>query len=162
VDAQSGLGKAISGLSDLAKAGEQGFSSFEKFSSGDILGGIESGIGAVTSLIGGIGKLFGGNSQAEKDADELGEVLGKKVSDSIAKTVEDDAKKFHLAIDDAALLHLQDQMNETGESAHEMGDKILELEKGVADGTLPATQGAQELGQAWDDVRKEAEAAGTV
>jgi polyhydroxyalkanoate synthesis regulator phasin len=60
VSAQSGIGKAVSGVQDLAHAGVSAFESFMKFKSGDIFGGIASGIQALAGVVSGFKKIWDG------------------------------------------------------------------------------------------------------
>jgi hypothetical protein len=65
VSADSGFGRAIAGMESFAGAASQGAQAFAQFTSGDILGGIRSGIGALTSVVQGFKGLFG-DSEHEK------------------------------------------------------------------------------------------------
>ena len=60
ISAESGIGLAVAGMTDLAQAGKDGVESFAKFSSGDILGGISSGIKAIGGAVSGAKKLWNG------------------------------------------------------------------------------------------------------
>lgn len=72
VAADSRLRTVVEGLTQVADGAQQGAKAFAQFSSGDILGGISSAIGAVTSLVSGFRNLFGGGpSPAEILAQEI-------------------------------------------------------------------------------------------
>jgi hypothetical protein len=72
VSADSSLRRITEGLGQVAGGVQQGATAFAQFASGDILGGISSAIGAVTSLVSGFRNIFGGGpSPAEILAQDL-------------------------------------------------------------------------------------------
>lgn len=162
VSSDSTLGKMTEGLKRLGQAAQDGFKSYAQFSSGDIVGGIESGIKAIGGLVGGLKKLFGGKEQWEKDAEAIGRDIGEHLSKGLVENIEAMASKLNITLDAAALLNIQEIMDETGKSAHDEMENIQKLMQGVADSTIPAKQGIEDLGNLFGNLQSEAEAAGRV
>jgi hypothetical protein len=71
VSADSGLGRTVRGLSDLAHAAQDGAKAFAQFSSGDIAGGIMSSLRALGSAASGIKTLFFGGQQEHMKVNDL-------------------------------------------------------------------------------------------
>ena len=160
MSADSGIGRAVAGLTDLAKAGQQGATAFAQFSSGDIMGGISSSIGAITNAIGGLKKLFGGKSQLERDAERLGQMLGEKISKGLSEQISKTAKDLGVGLQEAMLLNLDAVLAETGNSVAEMSDEVFKLMEGIALGGIPAKEGMEQLSNAFNQARDEATGVG--
>lgn len=84
ISAESGIGKAVRGLEDLTHGAGQAATAAAKFSSGDIIGGVVAGIGAVGSIVSGIKKLFG-SDPVKKAQKEAGRALGHGISREMAE-----------------------------------------------------------------------------
>jgi hypothetical protein len=71
IEGDSTLGRMIQGFQDLAHAAQDGAEAYLKFSSGDVVGGITSGIKAIGGLVSGFKNLFGDGGAAKRMREEL-------------------------------------------------------------------------------------------
>jgi gas vesicle protein len=125
---------------------------------GMIAGPIGAGVGAV---IGGVLGFLKG-SKLKKDAKAAGKALGMEVSQELAKQIQDTAKDLKIDIKSAALLNLSSAMAESKKAAGTFAPQVASLMKGIADGSIPAAQGLEQVGEAFTKIADEAMKAGTV
>lgn len=152
-----GLGSLFEGLGDGGGGG---------LLSGltDILGSV--GVAGQIAVAGiGIGKaiigLFG-SDPVEKAQKEAGEILGTGISRSLAESITEQADQLGIAVAEAALLALPEAIAESGEAAASFTGEILELQNAIAEGSVPAAEGIEALGGAFESVASEALEAGRV
>jgi hypothetical protein len=125
---------------------------------GAIAGPIGQAIGAAGgAIIGAVAGIFHKPEWA-KVADEAGKVLGTHISKALAEEIMKTSKDLHISIDASALLHLTDAIKESGKAATTFFPQMQQLLAGVAHGTIPAAQGVEALGSAFELLQKEAEA----
>lgn len=93
---------------------------------------------------------------------DAGKTLGMKVSEELAKSIEQTKKQLKVSTAAAALLHLDEAVAESGKSWKEFGTQVQDLWKGIADGTVPVKEGMEQIEKAWGGIREEAEKAGRV
>jgi hypothetical protein len=148
-DSASALSRALGGAMVGAAAGEK---------IGALFGPIGAAIGAAGgAIIGAIAGIFHKPEWA-KVADEAGKVLGTHISKALAEEIMKTSKDLHISIDASALLHLTDAIKESGKAATTFFPQMQQLLAGVAHGTIPAAQGVEALGSAFEMLQKEAEA----
>jgi hypothetical protein len=94
--------------------------------------------------------------------DQLGRQLGLELTEEMYQTIEDQADQLGIAVRDSALLVLPEILRSQGDEMAASTDQILGLMDAVASGSIPAVQGAQAIGTAWQYAREEAELAGRV
>lgn len=173
--AKGGLGDMIAGLGQMAAGFMKSIDSASTFQRA--LGGLMAGakIGKQIGMLAGpmgaawgavIGGLIGmtigifHKPAWAKVGDEAGKMLGTAIGKGISKTLEkqiaDQAKKLGLSLHDAILLNLGKIAEETGAKMADMSDTILELMNKVADGTLPAKEGIEAIGDALSKLTDEA------
>lgn len=153
--------KALAGGLDFSKLGAL-FSG--KLGPEQLLGGIGAGLqlGAAAVSIGkGIVGLFT-DSPAEKAAKAAARAFGERVSKELAEAIAETAEKLDVDFNVASLLHLTDAMDELGKKAHDMAPQVAQLMAGIANGTIPAREGLEQLDDVFRRVREEADAAGVV
>jgi TP901 family phage tail tape measure protein len=110
---------------------------------------------AAGAIIGGIAGFF--RTPAWVNAGrEAGRVLGVEVSEELARAIEATATELDLDYAEAALLHITDAIEETGRSAAEFGVQIQHLLTGVADGTIPAAEGLEQINDLWGQLADDA------
>jgi len=118
--------------------------------------------GAVIGAIaGGLIGFFGG-SKFRKIAKDAGKVLGEGLSDETVKKIQEDAKKLNLTIKQASLLNISTAIDDTGKAASTFAPQVKDLIKGIADGSIPAKEGLDELAKSFGAVADEALKAGRV
>jgi len=140
--AEGGLLDSISGvLGDIGVAGQIAV----------------AGIGIGKAIVG----LFG-SSPVEKAEKEAGELLGFGISEALAESIADSADTLGVSLADAVLLSLPAAIEESGQAAVEFTGEILELQNAIADGSVPAAEGIEALGGAFELVASEALEAGRV
>lgn len=112
---------------------------------GAVIGGV---LGAGIAVLSGAG--------FRKLAKESGRVLGVEMTKELAITIEATKKDLKVSTKSAALLNVSKAMEESGRGAGTFAPQIGELIKGIADKSIPATQGMEELGRAFSAVAEEA------
>lgn len=108
------------------------------------------------SLIGGIAGLFKKPSWVKVGKD-AGKVLGVEIGEEMAKQIEATAKKLNVSVKVAALLNLDQVIGDSGKSASSFAPQIMDLMKGIADGSIPAAEGMEQLNDAFARLVDEAE-----
>jgi hypothetical protein len=179
----SGLGRLIGGLTGGVAAFEQlkkaatitgpgGIKSFDlgsifkapdgKVGVGSIISGITTGLQAASAAVN-VGKAIVGlfrKSPVEKAAEEAGRYVGSKISGKLAQAILDDSKKLGISIKSATLLHLGEALAETGRSIGSASAQIGDLFLGIKNGSVPAKQGVEELGELFSAAGEEAASIG--
>lgn len=149
MDSASGGKRALAGAASGAKLGMM---------VGSVIPGVGTVIGAAAgAVIGGIAGALKKPSWV-KVGQEAGKILGTEVSKELAKQIEATAKELDVSIATASLLNLGDAMSQSGESAVSFGSEMSTLLKGIADGSVPATEGIAEMGEAFNQLAEEASA----
>jgi len=139
----SGANAAMSGAASGAAAGSA-------------FGPWGTAIGAVGgALIG-----FFAGKKFRKIAKDAGKVLGVELSQETVEAIEATMEELDLSAAEAALLHIVDAAEDSGRSLEEFGKQLGMLMEGVADESIPAAEGIEQLGLAFSTMREEAETAG--
>jgi hypothetical protein len=110
------------------------------------------------------GALFGALHKPGwvKEADMIGEKWGVTISDGLAREIETTHQDLHIGGADAALLSLVKIADEGGKEMRTFAGGTAQLMAGIANGTIPAKAGLAALGQQFQVMRDEAQAAGRV
>jgi hypothetical protein len=108
-------------------------------------------------IVGGIAGLLRGAPTWAKVGKEVGAMFGAAISEELAKQIEADAKKLKLNVSSAGLLNIIAIAKETGQSIRGMGLQVQDLMMRVKSGAIPAAEGIKAIGEAWGEVRAEAE-----
>ena len=116
---------------------------------------------AAGAIIGGVIGFMKG-AKIKKQAKEAGKALGMEISEELLEQIKATADKFDLDIAEAALLNLSSAMDESKKSAAEFAPQVTDLMKGIADGSLPAKEALEQVGQAFTKIADEAMLAGRV
>ena len=116
---------------------------------------------AIGAIAGGLIGFFAG-SKFRKIAKDAGKVLGEGLSKETIAKIQEDSKKLGISIKQAALLNISTAIADTGKAASTFGPQILDLMKGIADGSIPAKEGIAEVGNTFNAVAAEALEAGRV
>jgi TP901 family phage tail tape measure protein len=168
---QAGIGAAAQGFSSLMSATASGGAgasaakgALSGASTGAAIGGpIGAGIGAA---VGGIVGFFRGRGR-DKLRKEIESAVGATVSEGLADAIKQAAKEMDISVADAALLNLSDIFGEVGIEGFEGGlggaaDAVTTLMTKVADGSIDAKKGVQEIGEAFSIMASEVYKAGEV
>lgn len=123
---------------------------------GSAFGPIGAGVGAIA---GGLIGFFAGR-KFRKIAKDAGKVLGGELSEETVSAIEETMNNLDLSAADAALLHIVDAAEDMGKSLEDMTDPINALMEGIADGSIPAIEGVDELGSVFSTMADEASKAG--
>ncbi|MGH9399670.1 MAG: hypothetical protein ACRD00_04835, partial [Thermoanaerobaculia bacterium] len=115
----------------------------------------------IGAVVGGLIGFFSG-SRYRRIARDAGRVLGEGLSDETISAIQEDVEKLGIKATEASLLHITDAIKDTGKAASEFGSQIGDLLAGIASGEVPAVEGIEELGKAFNLVAEEALAAGRV
>jgi len=130
--------------------------------SGAQIGMIAGPYGAAAgAIVGGVLGFLKG-AKLKKDAKAAGKALGMEVSQELAKQIQQTAKDLKIDIKSAALLNLSSAMDESKKAAGTFAPQVASLMKGIADGSIPAKEGLEQVGQAFTKIADEAMKAGTV
>jgi hypothetical protein len=150
-----GIFGAVSGLQSLkAKSLTEHVSGLEMFSSK--LGVVGAGINLGMTLVNGIKSAFV-KSESEKVAGDLGKKFGVKFTDGLGKAIEETEKSKGLGRDMAELLNLDKIMGESGLDPSKFKKQIGDLLNATALGTVKSTDGIDQLGKAFDNLKTAAE-----
>jgi hypothetical protein len=84
------------------------------------------------------------------------------ISDEMAKAILKTSKELGISVKAASLLSLDKAMETGGGDARGYGKQIAALMSGIADGSVPAKKGVEQLGKAFTKMADEAKAAGRV
>lgn len=126
---------------------------------GAIGGPVGEGIGrGAGAIIGALAGIFHEPSWVAVGR-EAGQVLGMAVSDELAQAIEQTADDLGVSVAAASLLHLNDAIEESGDAASTFAPQVLDLMQGIADGSIPAREGLESLGEAFTSIRDDAMAA---
>jgi hypothetical protein len=148
-DSASAFSRALGGAQVGANLGGQ---------IGAIFGPYGEAIGkAAGAIIGGIAGIFKKPSWI-KVGKEAGQVLGTEIGKEMAKTIEQKAKDLKVSVKVAALLTLPEVIADSGKAASTFGKPIMDLMRGIADGTIPATEGMKALNETFAQLVEEASA----
>lgn len=109
------------------------------------------------AIIGGIAGLFRTPSWVKVGRD-AGAVLGIEIGKEMAKQIEKTAKDLGVSNKVAALLNLDKVISDSGRAASTFGKPMMDLLKGIADGTVPAKEGMDELNKSFAMLTEEARA----
>jgi hypothetical protein len=150
VDMDSTAGKVLG----LAQSGAQLGASIAK---GDIAGMIAGGFAVAGSL-----KSIFDKPEFKRIGEDVGRRFGVAISEGLAKQIEQTERDMGISRHMAELLNLSAIMGESGADPRTFGAHIDDLMNGIAMGAVPAREGMEELGSAFDQVREAAEAAGAV
>lgn len=159
VRSDSMAGRVVAGLGDITHAAQDGVKAFAQFSSGDILGGIVSGLKAVGGLISGLKKIFGGKSEAEKVMEDVGRRWGVAITKGLAEQIAKDAKRLgSTALGELA--NLGSVIEEAGGvGAFGLGKTITAMEQltaAVAAGQISAKEAGAVFDEVFGDAAAEA------
>jgi hypothetical protein len=161
----SAAGAALSVATNIAKA------SNTQNQKAATLGGAAKGaaFGAQFGLVGGIvGGVAGGligffkSGQFRKIGKEAGKALGTELSDATVKKIQEDSKRLKISIASASLLNIGTAIEDSKKAASTFGPQIQSLIKGIADKSIPAKEGMEELAKSFGLVADEALKAGRV
>jgi hypothetical protein len=171
INADSAFGRVFGGLT----TGAAGFDKLKQLSKNSEGGGIKGALTGKQGLSGFFDAMSGGLQLAgaamsvgkaivglfksdpiKKAQKEAGAILGAGITRELADSINTTAKKLHISIGTASLLHLTDFMAETGKSATDVMPQITALFGGIISGVVPAKQGMAELNTLFDDLAKSA------
>lgn len=138
-----GLGKAVGGLGEVA----QGYAS----------GNYAQAIIGVIHMAEGIHRMLVA-PETEKIMNDVGLQWGVHISEGLAKAIESTEMKDHVNRQMAELLNLDAIMGEQGGDPDRFWYHINDLMQAVALGAVPAREGLDQLGKAWQTLRTDAEA----
>lgn len=110
---------------------------------------------AIGAIAGGLIGFFGG-SKFRKIAKDAGKVLGEGLSDETISKIEEDSKKLGITIKQASLLNVSTAIEDTGKAASTFGPQVQSLIQGIADKSIPAKEGMEELAKSFTLVADEA------
>lgn len=116
----------------------------------------------VGGLVGAIGGLFSGDPEWVESGREAGEIFGHAISEELARIIQQDMDDLGLTAPEAALLHISEAMDEGGAEARMYADDVQSLMQGIADGSIPAKEGLEQVGEMFTRIQTEAEEAGRV
>jgi hypothetical protein len=139
----SAAGGAMSGMSSGAAAG----SAFGPY--GAVIGAVAGG------LIG----LFSG-SKFRDMAKTAGKVLGVEMTKELAQAIDATKKKLGVGTKEASLLNISNAMD--GKDPRQFGKQVQQLLEGIADKSIPAKEGLEELAKDFGSISDAALKAGSV
>lgn len=116
--------------------------------------------GAVIGAFAGAAIAFFSGPPWHNAAKMAGSVFGMHVSDELSKAIYADSQKLGISLKSATLLHLTEGIKESGKAVSEFQHQIGELMTGVADGSIPAAKGIDQIGQAFEAAKTEASKSG--
>ncbi len=166
--AASGVASGIAGIAAATSKGGAGKAALggalAGASAGAQVGGpIGAGVGAAVGAI--VGFFRGrGRDQIRKS---IKEAVGADVSEDLAVAISDAAKEAGRTVQQQSLLQLSDIFGEVGVREFEGGltgaaNAVTSLMQGIADGSLPAREGIQEVGKAFGIMASETFEAGKI
>lgn len=112
--------------------------------------------GAAIGAVGGALIGFFSGSKFRKIAKDAGKVLGEGLSKETISKIEEDSKRLKVSIGAASLLNITTAIADTGKAASTFAPQINKLIQGIADKSVPAKEGIEQLGQAFGQVAEEA------
>lgn len=131
---------------------------------GSILGQASAAMGiagAAVSVGKAIAGLFG-SSPVEKATKTAGKVLGVKVSEELAQSIVDTAKKHNVSTAIASLLNLSGAITASGKDPRGFSAQVGDLMNAVKLGAAPAREGLAEIGKAFGQIADSALKSGVV
>ncbi len=144
-----GIGGGVNALADFKNA-LHGDDFFAKLTGG--LGLVSAGIGLVQNIISAFHK-----PEYEKAMDDVGKSWGVSISEGLGKAIESTEAKDHVSRQMAELLHVDDIIKESGKDPSAFAGQIGDLMNAVKLGAVPAAEGIQQLGKAFNDLKTAAE-----
>jgi hypothetical protein len=154
VSADSGLGKAVSAISDVGQSA-LGFGATLLDPSANIFDKIGAGAQLATSAIKAIGSIFG-KSDVEKAGEIAGRTLGTGISEGLAESISELAKELDISKEMASLLELGPAMDESADSASSFAGEMNNLLEAIALGSVPVAEGIESMGEAFSNLADEA------
>lgn len=122
--------------------------------------------GAIGAGIGAIVGAFRGKPEFVKIMDEIGRDWGVEISEELAKEIEATAERLDLGRFESRLLHLGDVIGEAGGvgafGLENTTTAVNDLMNAIANGSVPAGEGIEELGTVFGQMAEEMFEAGTV
>lgn len=164
----AGAGQMISSIAGIVGAFKQATDSasgFQRALGGAMLGAqigsqFGGGIGAaIGAAIGGLAGIFHKPSWAAVGK-EAGRVLGVEIGKEMAQEIEKLSKSLHISVASASLLKLPDVMKDSGKNVSEFSSQIDTLMHSIVDKSVPAAEGIKALGEAFSQVKEQAESMG--
>lgn len=131
---------------------------------GSVLGQASAAMGiagAAVSVGKAIAGLFG-SSPVEKATKTAGKVLGVKVSEELAQSIVDTAKKHNVSTAIASLLNLSGAITASGKDPRGFSAQVGDLMNAVKLGAAPAREGLAEIGKAFGQIADSALKSGVV
>ena len=166
--AAGGIASGIAGIAQATSSGGAGRSAAGGALAGAAAGGQVAGpIGAgVGAAVGAVVGFFRGRGR-DRIRKEVGEAVRADVSEDLALAIKDAAKDAGRTIQQQSLISLGDILSTEGLDAFEGGlagasASALDLLQGIANGTIPAKEGIEGMGQAFTVLAEEAFTAGQV
>lgn len=155
-------------MSSIVSDGKGGFSSkFDlknmwkddagKFSISSLVNNMSSVLQAGAAVFS-IGKAIAGLFHAHhiaQVAKEAGAYLGVEVSKALAEQIDKTAKSSNVSVKIASLLNLDKVMDESKKAASSFGSQLGDLMRGLANGTVPAKEGLDQLSKAFTKLVEE-------
>jgi hypothetical protein len=144
---------AAGGMFGGAEHGAQVGSQFGAW--GTVIGAV---VGAVTGLIGYLHR-----PEWRRVMQDIGKSWGVAISEGLAKAIASDETKYGISRAMAELAHIGDIIGEAvaaGQDPTKFMGQIMQAIQAVANGSIPAAQGVEQLGKAFGELQKAAEAAG--
>jgi hypothetical protein len=117
---------------------------------------------AIGGAIGAIAGLLRGKPAWAKAGEEAGKIFGHEVSRELAETILADSKDLGISVANASLLHITDAMDEGKGAARDYADEVMKLMAGIHDGSIPAAEGLDQVGEMFGRIKDEAIDAGRV
>jgi len=163
------VGSGLSAVANIYKTGQQKGAAAGALSGaatgagiGFMVGGpVGAGVGAVAGAVVG---LIGGLRKPEykKIMADIGKSWGVNISEGLAKEIEQIAKTNKISRSLAELLDVSKIMGESGKDPRTFTRQIGDLMNAIKSGAVPAAQGMEELGKAFNMVADAAVKSGTV
>jgi TP901 family phage tail tape measure protein len=155
-----GASNAVSTAIDLWKDNRQNMSKWGAAGSGASKGAAAGAqFGVVGAVVGGaVGALIAvlSGSGFRKMADAAGKILGVEMTKELAVAIDNTKKKLKVDTKSAALLNITTAIESTGRSAASFAPQITDLIKGIADHSIPAKEGMEQLSKSFGMVAAEA------
>jgi hypothetical protein len=114
---------------------------------------------AAGAIIGGIAGFFREPEWVETGR-EAGVILGESISDEMAQAIQQTMDDLNINVEAASLLHINDVMAESGRAAVAFAPQMQNLLRGITEGSIPAEEGLEALGQAFTTLGEDAAEAG--
>lgn len=114
---------------------------------------------AIGGIAGGLAGLFSG-SGFRSMAKTAGRVLGVEMTKELAQAIDATKKRLGVGTKEAALLNISGAMD--GKDPRQFGKQVQDLLRGIADQSIPAKEGMDELAKSFGAISEEAMKAGSV